>query len=615
MCGIAGFNWPDEKKALAMVSSFAHRGPDGVGVFSDIDVSFGHCRLAILDTSEAGHQPMLYHPESGGFSANYKQKVILPPKLVVTYNGEIYNYTELKGELRTKGYKFSTRCDTELLLAAYLEWGRDCVKKFNGMWAFCVYDMEKKELFLSRDRLGIKPLYYFLDKKGRFVFSSQLSAFSVHNHDRSLDSKALSNYFVFGYTPSGQSIFEDIKKLEPGCNLIYDLLLSEVSHETYWKPEAKIVQHNPRAAFDGLNDLLSDSVQKRLLSDVPVGAFLSGGLDSSILTALMRPHVDKLKTFSVRFDHPEFDESAYAQLVARHLETEHHEICFGPADVKALIEVLPAYFDEPFADASMIPTYLVAAVASKEVKVCLSGTGADELFAGYDRYKEYLLLRKLHNLPRCLKSLICSSGLLSNDRAGKLKQLLLYSGKDELYPKLLSHLFRHDNEKSLRNDQIVEDVAKMANGDLDDILLFDQKVYLPEDLLVKEDRATMAHGLEGRVPFLDYRVVEFANSLPPSLKIHAGCGKYALKKTFGHQLPIEIINRPKKGFGVPIKHYFKNELREFIRELVFDNFPLDCFEKDEIQKLWHRHQEGQSDYSPLFWNLALFSFWHQRYCN
>lgn len=614
MCGIVGFNWRDDEEIRDLAERIKHRGPDGQGFFVDDAVSLGHSRLAILDTSSAGHQPMFYHADCGAFSDQWCAKSNIPPQVAIVYNGEIYNYPELKSELVSKGYRFNTRCDTECLLAAYLEWGIDCVTHFNGMWSFCIYDMQKRQFFLSRDRLGIKPLYYF-EKDGRFAFGSELKAVLAKGIERTVDEQALHHYLMFNYAPVTTSILKGVSKLPPATNLIFDLDSSRiVKEEKFWKPVFTEEPIEEVEAAHKLRYLLQDAVEKRLLSDVPVGAFLSGGVDSSIICALMRPHVDRLKTFSIRFDYPDFNESEHAKAVAEHLKTEHFEINFNANDVRRLIEELPSYFDEPLADASMIPTYLVSSVAASEVKVCLSGTGSDELFGGYSRYHEYLLLRRMLSLPRWVKRAIASVyKVLNSDKGSKLNQLL-ESTPQTLYLKLFSHLFRGEGGNISCLENLIRSglVASPGEG-LNGLLRFDQTDYLPGNLLVKEDRATMAHHLEGRVPFLDYRLVEFANSLPCQMKLRGREGKHLLKKAFSGIVPPFVLKRKKQGFGVPLKNYFRGELRDYARGILFDSDGSVPWDEMELHRLWQMHQDGSSDYSPLFWNLIMFRKWSEKY--
>ncbi|MCK5023351.1 MAG: asparagine synthase (glutamine-hydrolyzing), partial [Candidatus Aenigmarchaeota archaeon] len=356
-----------------------HRGPDQDGAYSDEYVALAHKRLSIIDLSENGRQPMA--DSTGDY--------------VIVYNGEVFNYGELKKELAGKGHRFVSNTDTEVILNAYIEWGRNCVERFNGQFAFCIYDKKKKELFLARDRLGIKPLYFF-SEGSRFIFGSELKVILKAGIEKEIDEKALNHYLIFGYTPSESSILKNVYKLLPGHYLVYDIEKKRIAEKSkYWEISFSDKIHSEEEAKETLYGLLDSSVKRRLIADVPVGAFLSGGVDSSIIVYLMRKYVKDLKTFSIKFDHDEFNESKWARLVADRLNTDHHEIEFNAVDLKKLIPDLVYLFDEPFGDSSMIPTYLVSKVAREQVKVCLSGTGADELFGGYHRYREFSQLRKL----------------------------------------------------------------------------------------------------------------------------------------------------------------------------------------------------------------------------
>ncbi|RLD83249.1 MAG: asparagine synthase (glutamine-hydrolyzing) [Bacteroidetes bacterium] len=615
MCGIAGFNWVDNNKIAEITETLNHRGPNDTGYHVDNSVSLGQKRLSILDLSDAGHQPMFYTPEKGACSSKYKKELIANSKTGIVFNGEIYNFKEIRTQLQNKNYVFTTNCDTELVLAAYLEWGTKCVEKFNGMWAFCIYDKEKNILFLSRDRLGIKPLYYY-QSENKFIFASELKAFYKAKIPFEINTDSLNHFFIFSCTPNDNSIIENVKKLQAAENLIYSLTENKIiSRNKYWKTKFSEDKISENEASEQLYKLIDDSVKKRLLSDVEVGAFLSGGLDSSIIVYFMQKYVKNLKTFSIRFDYNDFNESAYAKIIADKFETQHFEIAFTAKDIKKLIDELPHFYDDPFGDASMIPTFLVSKVASEHVSVVLSGTGSDEIFAGYGRYSEYLTLKKLKKQPAFFKNLLVNIYKQRNpDKAAKLKQLLFTKNDEELYFKLLSDLFR--GEDAIRpNLNKIKKLEKYFNQNsiLNSVLNFDQNLYLSEDLLVKEDRATMAHSLEGRVPFLDHRVVEFANSLPVNLKLKYKTGKYGLKKTFDKHLPKEILYREKQGFGVPLKHYFRNELKDYAESIIFDFKDFEYFDKVIVRKMWNLHQTGKADYASLFWNIIIFNKWYSNW--
>jgi len=613
MCGIAGFNFTNHLQAEKASQSISHRGPDDSGIFSDNMLTFIHRRLSILDLSKAGHQPMFYSPKTGACSSEYHQNLINTADTAIVFNGEIYNFKEIRKELLAKNYKFTSNCDTELVLAAYNAWGEDCVKKFNGMWAFCIYNRKTKKLFLSRDRLGIKPLYFYAEK-GIFVFASEIKALLHAGVPFEINKDEIKHFFLLNTTSTGQTAVKGIQKLQPAENLIYDLTKKEVVRKTrYWQNRFTEEKISLPEAEKQIHESLKDSVRKRLQADTEVGAFLSGGIDSSLITALMSQEVGKIKTFSVGFDYADYDEAQYAKTVSEQYHTEHYELRFTGRDIKQLIDELPHYYDDPFGDASMIPTFLVSKVASEHVKVVLSGTGSDEIFGGYKRYQEFLLLSKLRRLSPLLKKPLSEIyALINSDKAHKLKELLKSEDDFTLYVKLLSDLFRG-------NDPVSADLMPAqkyrsnftGNNKLNQILAFDQNVYLPEDLLIKEDRASMAHGLEGRVPFLDHRLVELANSLPVKYKMHRGQGKYILKQISRNYLPKAIIKRKKQGFGVPLKHYFRNELKDYAASLMFDFEDLpEYYDKTRLQKSWQVHQSGKADYSSLFWNIIMFNKWY-----
>ncbi|MFN8255374.1 MAG: asparagine synthase (glutamine-hydrolyzing) [Bacteroidales bacterium] len=617
MCGIAGFSWNNKEKAILVGESLKHRGPDDEGFYFEEGLTFVHRRLSIIDLSRAGHQPMFYHPESGACSENFRNEFIGKSLAAIVYNGEIYNFKEIKAELEIKGYVFTSNSDTELILAAYFEWGCHCVERFNGMWAFCIFDKRNQTLFLSRDRYGIKPLYYHRSEKG-FAFASEIKPFLHLGNPFEIDNESLNHFFIFCYSPPTKSLINGIKKLEAGNYMVYSLHENRIVQQVkFWKP-------NIQAGFISLNDasekihaLIEDAVKMRLLSDVEVGAFLSGGLDSSIVSYFMKKNLPGLKTFSIGFDVKDYNETAWAKRVADYLDTSHYQISFNAGDVKKLALELPYFFDDPFGDESMLPTFLVSQVASKHVKVALSGTGSDELFAGYKRYPEYQLLTRLRKLPPVLKKMLVHSyQIIHPDRAGKLEELIYSENNAVLYFKLLSNLFRG-------KDAIDVDISKIfylqkyfdRKNHLSNVLNFDQNHYLTDDLLVKEDRATMAHGLEGRIPFLDYRLAELVNSLPDSYKFRHGEGKYILKKIFRQFLPEEIVYRKKQGFGVPLNHYFRNELRSFCEEIVFDFNGLDYYDKEKVKTMWNSHLNRKSDYSSFFWNLVIFNIWFEKFKN
>jgi len=616
MCGIVGHNHYDPVQIKKLNDLLTHRGPDDGGFYADDLISMAQRRLSILDLSEAGHQPMFYSAEKGASSEKYLSQNMSDAQLAIVFNGEIYNYIEIRDILAKKSYKFTTQCDTELIMAAYLEFGENCFQMFNGMWALCIYDLKKKSLILSRDRMGIKPLYFY-SQDSYFAFASEMKPFFfMEKIQRKIDLESLEHYLILNFSPKKKTILQNIQKLDEGSWMQYDLQKKEiVNYQKFWNLSYKV---NNLYLNDYTHLLLlkiEESVKRRLLADVPVGAFLSGGVDSSSIVYFMKLLKPDLKTFSVSFDYADFDESQYSQKISRLFSTDHYEVKFNSGDVANLIDELPYYFDEPFADVSMVPTCLVSKVAAEHVKVCLSGTGADELFGGYNHHREFLTLNRLFNLPKIVKSpLTFFYSFVNKDRANKLKQLLEANSSKVLYLKLFSHLYRNNNDTNIKpgkfsylNDLFLQESA------MNNILEFDQKVYLTEDLLVKEDRATMKYGLEGRVPFIDFEIVQLANAMPEKMKIHGSVGKFILKKAMESKLPNDILYRKKQGFGVPIKHYFRKELKDFAYDRIFPSKLSEYFDDKKLKELWDIFIAGKSDYAAFFWNLMMINLWSNKW--
>ena len=605
MCGIVGFNWEDEKTVRSLTALLHHRGPEQEGFHVADGVSIGHKRLCILDLSVKGRQP-LYNEDK---------------TVCISYNGEIFNFEGLRRILEQAGHKFTSRTDTEVLVHGYEEWGVDLLERINGQFAFCIFDRKKNIFFLARDRLGIKPIYYYHDDK-KFIFGSELKVFLRSDIKKRISKIALDYYLLFGNTPSGQSILENVKKVLPGSYIIYDLTTKRIKQcARFWTFS---FQENTSISEDQAKEQivnrLDQSIKMQLISDVPLGAFLSGGVDSSIIVALMRKYVKDLNTFSIKFDRPGYNESKYAKIVSDMFNTEHHEIEFNAESVRDLISDLPYYYDEPFADPSMIPTCLVSRVAKKHVTVSLSGTGGDELFAGYPRYIQLSLLKKLNHLPPVPRKIFNLSVRAINTFLGsdKLNKLQSFLGPAEdlwrLYLKLFSYMFRHRHEQlpNLDDFNYLKQHFKYTN-DVTNALNFDTNEYLPECLLTKEDRASMAVSLEVRVPFLDHTFVEFAATLPSQLKIRCMDKKHILKKAFSDILPHTILYRRKQGFGVPLVHYFRDELRDFAYKELFGPQPLDYYDKNFLNNLWQKHQKGHADYSRLFWSIIMFNLWFRKW--
>ena len=643
MCGICGeINFKkgvDVETVHKMCHVLAHRGPDDEGMvfFKDgmpiemkandnsfvgeanFEVGLGHRRLSIIDLSDAAHQPMCNEDRT----------------IWIVYNGEIYNFQEIRKILEKKGHFFKSNSDTEVILHAYEEWDVDCLKTFRGMFAFGIWDSRQKRLFLARDRLGKKPLVYYY-KNGRFIFASEIKAILQDSEvERKVNISALHHYLTYQYVPSPDSIFEGIWKLPPAHYLLYEGS-GNLKIERYWKldfPQSPNFNKNEIELYDLIRTGLEESVKLRLISDVPLGAFLSGGVDSSIVVGLMSKLSDKpVKTFSIGFEEKEFNELDYSRIVANHFKTEHHEFIVKPD----AIEILPKlvwYYNEPFADSSAIPTYYVAKMTKDYVKVVLTGDAGDENFAGYYRYlrsKYVLWFTRLPEkfrkslLPPFLRTLssLRWKGKTLNRLADFIEMLTSHQGKN--YAEQIK-IFNAKEKKSIYTEEfssqteqidpleyLIKKYEEAAGGDfLENLLYLDIVTYLPEDLLVKTDIATMANSIEARVPFLDHRFMEEVAKIPYDLKLKGFKTKYILKKTFSNMLPEAILKRKKMGFGVPIAKWFRNELKDYIFEILLDSKTLNrgYFKREGIERLLNEHIASKYDHSSKIWALLFLEIW------
>ncbi len=644
MCGIAGFveaRPESSADALAetarrMADTLVHRGPDSAGVWVDAEagVALGHRRLAIIDRSAEGAQPM---PSADG-------------RFVIAYNGEVYNFPDLRTELKAKGHRFRGHSDTEVVLAAIAEWGVDhALPRFIGMFAFALWDREMRRLHLARDRLGIKPLYY--GRVGQaFGFASELRALVAHpRFCADIDRDALSLYMQRNCVPAPWSIYRGVRKLEPGSTLTLDFEAAEPRVETFWSLR-EVAEAGRADPFDGdereaaahLHDLLADAVKRRMIADVPLGVFLSGGIDSSTVTALMQEaSTGPVKTYTVRFEEGEYDEGDDARAVARHLGTDHSALTLTAAEARAVVPRLGSMFDEPFSDVSQIPTFLVSEMARCEVTVALSGDGGDEAFGGYNRHlwgqsiaewargkparflrgaawamtrlapqswdRVFATLRPV--LPPSLRQR--SSG----DKMHKMAGVLAAGDAMAMYRGLISHW--------QRPEEVVVGGAAPASmlpssdswdGQTDftqRMLFLDALTYLPDDILTKVDRASMAVSLETRVPILDHRVIEFAWRLPLSMKVKNGVGKRLLREVLYRHVPRQLVERPKMGFAVPIRDWLRGPLREWAEELLEPSRlrAEGYFEPEPIRKLWHEHLSRRRDWHHHLWDALMFQTW------
>ncbi|HEY6049983.1 MAG TPA: asparagine synthase (glutamine-hydrolyzing), partial [Thermoanaerobaculia bacterium] len=551
-----------------------HRGPDDAGVWvsssaardgwtaAEGQIGLSQQRLAILDLSPAGRNPMPNDDET----------------LWITYNGEVYNYREVRRELESEGFRFRSQTDTEVILKAYERWGRDCLHRFIGMFAFAIWDARRRVLFAARDRLGIKPFYYLWDS-GEFAFGSELKALRPHPaFSGAIDPEALAQYLRFQYVPSPRSIYRGISKLPPGYFL--ELEEGRLRTERYWDPIA-IAAKGISSATEGelearFESLLSEAVRYRMIADVPLGAFLSGGVDSSAVVALMKENATgPVKTFSIGFEEKALDESPHARAVAAHLRTEHHEKICTMRDALDLIPRIPVHYDEPFADSSAIPTMLVSKFAREHVTVALSGDGGDELFWGYQRYFAYRKMRGALAGPRWLRrGAGAALGLVPDRRFRRAGALLAEEAANEdRYLRFVKVLTQVEVERLAGRPAELPELYRDARDRIgesreDAVSIRDLVSYLPEDILTKVDRASMAFSLEARVPLLDHRVVELSLSLPFDLKYRDGQGKHILRKVLYRRVPRELIDRPKMGFGVPLRRWFRGALAPQLSEVL-----------------------------------------------
>ena len=623
MCGIAGFISKEntriaEREQLldAMCKIITHRGPDEQGTTVEGRAALGMRRLSIIDL-KSGQQPI--YNESGD-------------KFIV-FNGEIYNFRELKIELESLGHKFKTSSDTETILHAFEEYGTNCLEHLRGMFAFAIWDKTDESLFIARDRVGKKPLFYSLTKNGEFVFGSELkSLLKNDNVSREIDFSALDSYLTFGYVPEEFCIFKEVRKLQPGHFLTYKN--GEIKTEKYWDfTYAKPVEIKTEAEYiEELQRLIKEAVKIRLVSEVPLGAFLSGGVDSSTVVAMMSQLLDvPVKTFSIGFNEDSFNELKFARMAADHFKTEHHEFIVTP-DLVEIIDDLVWHFDEPFADPSSLPTYMVSKMAREYVTVALSGDGGDEVFAGYTRYANDKKRRGFEKLPKVIRQNVLQK-LSEKLPSGTYGKNFLYNTSLDAIDRYIDSVsyFNKLRRKSLYSNEFL---AKLGSGfgagevvfeqlatsvstgnDVDNLLYLDSKTYLPGDILTKVDRMSMATSLEARVPFLDHKLIEFVTQMPSELKLKGLETKYILKKAMEGIVPKEILYREKQGFGVPINEWINVQLKERILETLGDKRTLErgYFEPKYIQNLLDEHARGRRDHSHSLWIILMLELWHREF--
>lgn len=622
MCGIAGFFRscaPSADKSLLqrMGEVIRHRGPDAGGEYMDDQVGLAHRRLSIIDLSPQGNQPM--------FSAD--------GSLVIVFNGEIYNFLKLRDQLESEGVLFRTKTDTEVILALYRKLGTGCLKELNGMFAFAIWDAAEKTLFMARDRIGKKPLYYYHGGGDRLAFASEIkSLLQLPGIKREIEPTAIPDYLAYQYIPDPKTIYRNIHKLPPAHFMVLKPG-GEPHLAEYW--DINFTQQDGRSyagAEDELLDLLQDATSSRMVADVPLGAFLSGGVDSSAVVALMsKASNEPVRTCTIGFQDKRHDESPFAREIAELFKTSHTEY-MDTEHYADTVQLLPKFFDEPFADSSAVPTYHVSRLARQAVTVALAGDGGDESFAGYAKYAVELkedLVRQF--VPRPVLSLIHSAttGLESHTLARKARSLAGSALKDPgraffrtnscIEEQQLQQLLSDDVRRSCSSydpaDHTLKYWGRMAGKDHVSCMLYtDLKTYLPGDILVKVDRMSMANSLEVRAPFLDYRIIEFAASLPSDWKIKGENKKIILKKAFGYLLPEPILNRAKHGFTVPLDSWFRGELKPMAEECFFGQPALaELISIPTVQRLWQEHQNKRFDHGTILWSLLMLGLWQREW--
>ncbi|MDD8014091.1 MAG: asparagine synthase (glutamine-hydrolyzing) [Acidobacteriota bacterium] len=626
MCGICGLYSSgrilpeDERLVRGMCGVMTHRGPDDEGFYADETAALGMRRLKIIDLV-TGHQPIFNEDRS----------------VVTVLNGEIYNFQELREELAGKGHVFRTRSDTEVIVHLYEEKGEDFVHSLNGMFAIALWDIRGRKMILARDRLGVKPLHYlFLNDK--ILFASEIKSLLESRCPREIDTTALSQFFTFEYVPAPRTIFKGVQKLLPGRMMVIANGRSRIV--PYWNVRYT-ADRSPRRNEDELaaelHDRLEQSVRKRLISDVPLGVFLSGGIDSSSVTALMsRAASSPIKTFSIGFKEKSFDELRFGRAVAEAFKTEHTEFVVESSRVKELVPILMKYLDEPLADASIIPTYIISKLAREHVTVALAGDGGDELFGGYDTYKAFRLARLYRKFPRLVRDGVVKKivqGLPASKKrlSFEFKAKKFISGID-FPPEIANTIWWGAYAPSQKENLLSPGLASTLSGDpfepirhhlniyspedmLDRICYLDLKLYLQDDLLVKVDRMSMANSLEIRVPFLDYTFVDFATSIPNSLKLKGFTTKYILKKAMAKDLPADILRRKKIGFDIPLGVWIQNELRDFAADVLSPAAlrKHGFFNEAFVQRILAEHLSGAHNHRQLLWPLIIFQFWYHEY--
>jgi len=631
MCGIVGFVSKERMDSTVekMLKVQTHRGPDDNGTYVESvghqHVHFGHNRLSVQDVSSNGHQPFISD------CGNY----------VLVFNGEVYNFKSIRNELDDLGCHFVSDTDTEVVLYAYKRWGISCLQKFIGMFAFSIFDKIQNKIILVRDRAGVKPLYYY-EQADDFLFSSELKAFHEHPlFKKESNSEVLPYYFQFGYIPAPHTIFKNTYKLSPGQYLEYDLQNSSSKIVKYWDVTDSYEQDkfdkSETEIIDDLEELLSDAVELRMVSDVPVGVFLSGGYDSSLVTALLaKKH--KIHTFTIGFNHKKYNEADHAREIAKHFKTEHTEHYVSNKAMSEKVESLPYFFDEPFGDSSAIPTIMVSELAKKDVKVALSADGGDETFCGYSKYFflnkfanifsssfQKAILKSVLNafdarqaelINSCLPKKIKQANI--GDKFNKFKRAAITDSFEEMYCNASSYVDATD-VKSFLNIEAENSIYtdfKMGKGLplIDRMMLIDYKTFMVDDVLTKVDRATMSVSLEGREPLLDHRIIEFMARVPVDLKYKKNQGKYLTRQILYRHIPKAVIDKPKAGFQVPLEEWLLTDLKPLVEKyLVAGKLDQDIFDIEEIEKMKHGFFAGNATNVSAVWFILMYEMWREKW--
>ncbi|MEA1954185.1 MAG: asparagine synthase (glutamine-hydrolyzing) [Campylobacterota bacterium] len=633
MCGIVGFISPkrEDNTVEKMLAVQAYRGPDDKGIFvekiNDQYIHLGHNRLSIQDLSSHGHQPFV--SDCGEY--------------IIVFNGEVYNFKSIRKELEKLGYRFVSESDTEVILYAYKAWGMDCLEKFIGMFAFSILDKKLEKMFLVRDRAGVKPLYYY-DDGNAFMFSSELKSFHAHtNFKKALNKEALPYYFQFGYISAPYTIFKNTHKLAAGSYLVYDLQTNVYEITKYWSVDECYEQEkfdkSETEIVDDLEILLTDAVEQRMVSDVPVGVFLSGGYDSSLVTALLSKNRDrKLHTYTIGFHDEKYNEAQHAKVIAKHFGTEHTEHYVSKKEMLGKIETLPFYYDEPFGDSSAIPTMIVSELAKKDVTVALSADGGDEAFFGYSKY---FFLHKFSNIfsstfKKSMLKITLNSFSVANiervntilpknlkqtnirDKYSKFRRSIHADSLEDMFLQASSYVDVKEVSKFLK---VLRDQKQYNNFSMnkkrefiDEMMRVDYKTFMVDDVLTKVDRAAMSVSLEGREPLLDHRIVEYMARVPVALKYKNGQGKYLAREILYKHIPQTLIDKPKAGFQIPLQEWLQSDLKYLVEKyLNISKMDDEIFDLEEIERIKKELFLGNHTNVSKVWFIIMYEMWREKW--